>query len=329
MSRFIFRNPFLLALSVILASGAGKVSAQRSDNVYTSDIAHFWTAFDSVQATPDAERQVEIMQVLYIDKGTAGLKRFMQLRNFDARKLVETIRKYPKFWASIRPNTMQVQPQVPVIQQYIEKFRELYPELRPANMYFSITAIRAAGVAIDSTALIGTEITMGNKYTDVSEFPDKRLANFFQSKETNNIIPVSVHEYVHTQQSTEGKSLLGQCIYEGACDFVTELVIGEPLTHSYILYGNKHLPELKAQFQKEMYSEDYSNWLYNGNKVAVGDLGYFMGYAISKAYYEQAKDKKKALREIISLNYADIKAVTGFLNTSGFYGDSVFLLGGH
>jgi hypothetical protein len=312
--------PVLLIIIACSLSVSPAVFGQSPTNVFTSDIDNFWMAFDSVQTTTEKDRQLQIMQSLYIDKGTTGLKSFMQLRNFDAGKLVESIHKYPKFWRSIRENTLQVPPAVPVIEKYLARFKVLYPEMRKATIFFTITPARAAGVALDSTALIGTEIAMGNRYTDVSEFPDKRLANFFKPKETNNIVPVAIHEYVHTQQSTEGKVLLGQCIYEGSCDFITELVLGEPLTHSYLTYGKEHEKELKEAFKKEMFTEDYANWLYNGNKATtMGDLGYFMGYAICKAYYRHSKNKKLAIRQIITLNYADLSAVRNFLAASKYY----------
>jgi hypothetical protein len=314
------RIVYIPVLIFCCLSGSLRLWAQNATNVFTSDIGNFWIAFDSVQTSQDKNRKVQLMQSLYVDKGTAGLKYFMQLRNFDAGKLVESIQKYPKFWSSIRENTLKVPPVVPDIEKYVAAFKVLYPEMRTARIYFTISPAKAAGVAIDSTALIGTEIAMGNRYTDVSEFPDKRLANFFKPRETNNIVPVAIHEYVHTQQSAEGKVLLGQCIYEGACDFITELVLGEPLTHSYLNYGRKHHKQLKKEFKKEMFTEDFSNWLYNGNKTTtMGDLGYYMGYAICKSYYKHAKDKKLAIKEIISLNYADLPAVRAFLAASRYY----------
>ena len=209
---------------------------------------------------------------------------------------------------------------MPAIESYIQKFRMLYPELRGAKMYFTITAIRAAGVGQDSLALIGTEIAMGDKNTDVSEFPDKRLENFFKTKSTPAIVPVAVHEYVHTQQKTEGKILLGEAIYEGACDFITELVLKKKLMNSYLIYGRKNEKALKLQFKKEMLSEDYSNWLYNGaTSKTMGDLGYFMGYAICRAYYRHSADKREAIKNIIGLNYADQSAVMQFLTESKYY----------
>jgi hypothetical protein len=303
----------------LFITASNNTHAQRQV-VFTTDIDHFWNAYDTLQTTNDTMQQVAVMQSLYVDKGTDGLKEFMKLRKFDAGFLAASIRKYPKFWRSIRANTLTIPPKVPAINAYIAKLKKLYPECRPATLYFTIAGTRAAGVTQDSMALIGAEITMGNKYTEVSEFPDKRLANFFATQSTDNIIPVTIHEYVHTQQRTESSFLLGECIYEGACDFIAELVIGKPLTNSYLVYGRSHEQQLKQQFRQEMLSTDFSNWLYNGATTnTMGDLGYFMGYTISKAYYQQAGNKPKATKDIITLNYADLSAVQQFLADSKYY----------
>jgi hypothetical protein len=310
---------FLIGLAYFLA-GACTAFGQNEGNVFISDVTHFWIAFDSLQTTKDTSRQIEIMQSLYIDKGTMGLKTFMQLRNFNADTLVQKINKYPKFWKSIRNNTLSIQPEIPVIASYLPRFKELYPDFKPAKIFFTITAIRSAGTVKDSMVLIGSEITMGNKYTDVSEFPDKRLANFFKPKDTADIVPIAIHEYTHTQQKTEGKTLLGQSLNEGACDFIAELVIHKPLTHSYLIYGRNHEQQLKQQFKKEMFAEDESNWLYNGATTkTMGDLGYFMGYAICKSYYRHMKNKQLAIKHIIELDYANLPAIKRFLAESKYY----------
>jgi hypothetical protein len=260
------------------------------------------------------------MQSVYVDKGTAGLKEFMQLRNFNAEKLVDAINKYPLFWQSIRKNTLTIPPKIPAIETWLVKFKKVYPDTRPAKVYFTISAVRAAGVTQDSVIMIASEIAMGDQHTVVSEFPDKRLANFFKPKPSVDIIPIVIHEYVHAQQTTEGKTLLGQSIYEGACDFITELVLNKQLNQSYLIYGRKNEQQLKEQFKKEMYGEDLSNWLYNGTTTqTMGDLGYFMGYAICKSYYSHAKDKQLAIKQIIRLNYADADTVKKFLFDSEYY----------
>jgi len=294
--------------------------AQKKGNIFTSDIDHFWTAFDSVQTIKEKDKQVEIIQSVYIDKGTAGLKEFMQLRNFNAEKLVDAINKYPLFWKSIRKNTLTILPKIPAIEPYLVKFKKLYPDMRPAKVYFTISSVRAAGVTQDSVIMIASELATGDQHADVSEFPDKRIPNYFKPKDSVDIIPIVIHEYVHVQQKTESKVLLGQVIYEGACDFITELVMNKQLNLSYLIYGRKHEQELKEQFKKEMFGEDFSNWLYNGTTTkTMGDLGYFMGYTICKSYYRHARNKQMAIKHIITLNYADTDVMKKFLDESQYY----------
>ena len=304
-----FLSPFLFFTSLSFGQ-----------EVYTRDVDNFWTAYDSVQLTNNVQEQIHLMQRLYVDEGTNGLKAFMELRNFNAERLVQTINDYPKFWESIRSNTFLIKEKKEEINSYVQKFKGLYPDYREASIYFTITAIRSGGTTQDSLVLIGTEIAAGNAETDVSEFPDKRLEVFFQTQKEDNIIPFVIHEYVHTQQTTEGTTLLGQSIYEGACDFITEIVLQEGLRHAYIQYGKANELELMKKFKAEMFAEDYSNWIYNGSTSdTVGDLGYFMGYAICRLYYLNAPDKKKAIKDIIELDYSDLDQITRFLEKSGYY----------
>jgi len=317
------RIPAFFSLLLCCLTCSVTVFGQKKGDIFTSDIDHFWTAFDSIQTIKEKSKQVEIMQSVYIDKGTAGLKEFMQLRNFNAEKLVDAVNKYPLFWKSIRKNTLTIPPKIPAIETYRVKFKKLYPDMRPAKVYFTISSVRAAGVTQDSVIMIASELATGDQHTEVSEFPDKRIANYFKPKDSVDIISIVIHEYVHVQQKTETKVLLGQAIYEGACDFITELVMNKQLNMSYLIYGRKHEQELKEQFKKEMYGEDFSNWLYNGTTTkTMGDLGYFMGYAICRSYYRHAKDKQLAIKQIIRLNYADADAVKKFLIESGYYNGS-------
>ena len=59
-----------------------------------------------------------------------------------------------------------------------------------------------------------------------------------------------------------------------------------------------------------------SDWLYNGmgTPERPGDLGYWVGYRIAKAYYQGAEDKQAALRDIIEVR--DAKALVA---KSGWY----------
>ena len=48
-----------------------------------------------------------------------------------------------------------------------------------------------------------------------------------------------------------------------------------------------------------------------------------MGYAICKSYYNNSSNKKKAIKEIIELNYSDSNAVEDFLKSSNYYTEPI------
>ena len=311
----------LISLLFLLFTLALTSPAQDAQKVFTSDIDNFWIAYDSVQTTSDSLKQIHFIATLYIDKGTKGLRSFMVLRNYSAELWVSLIRKYPKFWNSIRPNTLTVKSYAADIEKSIVKFKELYPDLKEAKMFFTVGGLRSGGTTMNDMVLIGSEIATGNASTDVSEFTNNWLAGVFKNQQADNLVNLNIHEYVHTQQkSGDPKILLGKAIEEGACDFIMELVIGKQLQNNYIVYGREHEATLKEEFKSDMLSASISNWLYNGSTAkTVADLGYFMGYTICKAYYNNAVDKKKAIKEIIELKYSDNADVEDFLKRSNYY----------
>ncbi|HET6256529.1 MAG TPA: Ig-like domain-containing protein [Puia sp.] len=313
----------ILAIPLFYCRGFAQ-SESRDRRVFTSDIDHFWIAYDSAMTTADSVQQLHYIETLYVDKGTPGLKAFMEVRSYSAAGWVSLLRKYPKFWKSIRPNTLSVKSFTPAIEASIRRFKKLYPSLSNAKMYFTVGGLRSGGTTKDSMILIGTEIATGGPETDVSEFRTKWLAGVFQNQRIDNIVPLNIHEFVHTQQH-EGEidDLLGVSLQEGSADFITELVMGKPRETNYIIYGRAHEPELKKNFTAEMFSgATIGRWLYNGdNAKDMADLGYFMGYAICASYYRQATDKQQAISDIIQLDYSDTAATEKFLKRSGYITD--------
>ena len=291
--------------------------------VFTTDIDHFWEAYDSIQTTSDSMRQFRFMQTLYVDRGTEGLKAFMQARDYSTESWLTLVRQSPRFWQSARPATLSVKDKTDKLEKSIQRFKQLYPNLSEAKMYFTIGGLSSGGTTMNDMILIGSEIATGSITSDLSDLPPgtaKWLTSVFKDQSLDNIIALNIHEYVHTQQRGNPSSLLGQALKEGSCDFITELVLGSPMQNNYIQYGRLHEKELKGKFMEEMFTNYYGNWLYNGsNASTVADLGYFMGYAISKSYYNQAGNKRKAISDIIRLDYSDNNAVEKFLRKSEFY----------
>ncbi|HTF29979.1 MAG TPA: hypothetical protein VK625_14100 [Flavitalea sp.] len=287
-------------------------------SVYTSDVDNFWIAFDSIITSDDKEKQLSFIRTLYIEKGTQGLKAFIKERDYTAEEYISLINKYPRFWKSVRANTLMIKSQFPRIEKGIEKFRDLYPDCKPAGIYFTIGALRSAGTTKSEMVLISTEMVAADSGTDASELSNW-LKTLFKGQTSGDIVGMNIHEYVHTQQSASGSTLLGKCLEEGSADFIAELATRQKNLNDYMLYGQRNESSLKRRFRFEMYRRSSVNWLYNGEKAEHADLGYFMGYAICKAYYDKAADKKKAVKEIIELDYSNKEAITAFLEKSGYY----------
>jgi hypothetical protein len=295
-------------------------SAQQTNKIFTIDIDHFWRAYDSIQQTKDFTKKLSLIHKYYISKRTKGLEAFMSLRDYNDTLYVKLIERYPKFWNSIRSHTLSVQSKTVEFNKAIADLQKLYPQLREAEMYFTIGGLRSGGTVKDNMVLVGAEIATGDSSIDMSEFKDDWLKKVFAKQSLDNLVYLNIHEYIHTQQKGSGNRVLNQCIAEGACDFIAELVLQKELQTQYITYGRNHQDEIKNQFKKEMLSEDISNWLYNGGqKGESADLGYYIGYEICKSYYKHAKNKSKAIKEIIELNYSDDKAVDAFLTKSKFF----------
>jgi len=307
---------------LVLVTSVFSFSASAQQIVFTSDVTHFWEAYDSVQTTTDSLKQLQYIKKLYMDKGTPGFQTFAKIRNCTADQYVSLIRRCPKFWTSIRPKTFSVISKQAAIEAGIQSLRRLYPELKPAKIYFTIGCLHAEGTTRDDQVLVGTELAAGDSLTDVSEAPVAFARNVFKNQDTSNIVYLNVHEYVHTQQSSDGSDLLGNCLAEGAADFMAELATGKPLHNTYILYGRAHEATLKEEFKREMFLPYIQNWLYNARITPDrADLGYFMGYSICSAYYARMGDKAQAIRDIIQLKYEDTAAVAQFLDRSGYYLD--------
>jgi len=315
------RQIFIILFSITAFTAFG----QSKTKVFTSDIDRFWQAYDSVFTTKDTLKQLAFVQTLYLDKATKGLKEFMESREHSAKRHLNNIINFPKFWISVRPHTLDINSHVPAIEKIMGDFKVLYPPFDQPEVYFTIGVLNSGGTTTKDKILIGSEIASADSTVDASEIGSWLQAVF---KDNENVVYLVAHEAVHTQQNETGSgtakdppTLLEYCIAEGSCDFIAELLLKQPIISPYMTYGKANEADLWEVFQKEMYGPEYRNWLYNGADAPGGhaDLGYFIGYAICKAYYDTSTDKPKAIKEIIDLDYTK-KALQEFLEKSGYNG---------
>ncbi|WP_380869564.1 DUF2268 domain-containing putative Zn-dependent protease [Sphingobacterium corticis] len=311
-------------LTVFLACAFTCAFTQNKINVVTEDIHNFWEAYDNMLEVDNFSDKLSTINKIYLDKQTAGLKKFRQLNNYKDTSYIKMLENYPSYFQAIRSNMHKLATQKELVESAFSKFETLYHDLQDVNIYFTVGCFNSGGTISDNMILLGAEILSADSTINFEEKNLKWLKDYAETQKIDNIDFFTIHEYVHILQKkndTLKPTVLSACIGEGAADFVAELATEKPLNTPYRRYGEKHFRKIKEDFRKEMLStEKHSNWLYNGHKFGeAGDLGYFLGYVICKSYYEQAIDKKQAIKEIIEVDYNDENAIETFLDKSKFY----------
>lgn len=301
-----------------------------SQKIVTEDVANFWKAYDKIVAEKDSIKQLGLIKSLYIDKGSPGLDGIMRARRYTAEEYVYAINHYPKFWKSVRNNTLKYKQFSKQINNGIVQLKNIYPDLKPVNIYFEIGILRTGGTTIDGMLLIGAEVTLTDTSVITNEFDERypHLRGHFNTNPINSISFLNVHEYIHTQQKeTIGNTLLAQTIMEGVAEFLAEIALDEKSPNPQINFGYKNEKKIKQEFEKEMFSPNIYNWIMNSpdNQFGMRDLGYFVGYAICKKYYEQASDKKQAVKEMIELDYNNEPALISFVEKTNYFDQSLLV----
>jgi uncharacterized protein YjaZ len=120
---------------------------------------------------------------------------------------------------------------------------------------------------------------------------------------------------IEQKYSTNVSNLLAQSIREGS---VSELLTGRTINEAIKTYGDAHESEVWRDFSAAMNGSDMSRWLYNGGTITASttrpaDLGYYVGYRITQAYYAKQSDKRRALKDILQIG-----DFAKFLQASGY-----------
>ncbi|MEZ4859190.1 MAG: Ig-like domain-containing protein [Flavobacteriaceae bacterium] len=312
---------YLLPIAILLFSNF-LYSQELNQEFFSQDIENFWEAYDKITSTKDSLLQQKYLKELYLDKATEGLKSLVLVRNYTQKEFLDYIVHSPKFWNSIKNNTLNVNKLYPEIEAAIKKLKSHYPELKPMPIYFSIGAFRTGGTTYENKVLIGSELSLADENTITEELPEWRKPFFVAYKNPiEGLALLCTHEYIHAQQKEFEDNLLSYCLYEGIAEFVSCKVTDKESTTPAIKLGKANQDEIVKQFVKDLFTgENVYNWIWgeNQNHLKVRDLGYYMGYEIAERYYHKSYDKKKALKELIELDYTNEKEVERIVDGTKF-----------
>ncbi|MBC6993310.1 hypothetical protein QWY85_19420 [Neolewinella lacunae] len=293
---------------------------------HTKDIENFYLAFDSIQATTNKEKQIDFVQKIYLDNGSLGVEYAINHsidggKRATAKHWVDLMNNSQEHLIKIRPYFTNLSSQMKILEPKFKYFKEQYPGFKDGDVYF----VMGLGMFGGRPEREGPNLFIGCELL-ANEKPDWAVS-------------IVLHEYVHTLQNQSDNALLAHCLYEGACDFVSEVINQKSLVETYpggyVGFGHSNETAVWKQFKKFIASNEkgvYFDWLYgvkgrNLNGEQVKDLGYFVGYKICKAYYDKATDKKQAIKDIIEMDVSSDEKARAFLIASGYAakGDSKFI----
>ena len=300
--RLIFTSLYIF----ILVSCVSQNKDPLGTEIITTDLDHFWEALN--RAGEDVNP--EILDKFYLKPGSKGIEGFTKGRIVSAENLAKIVRSNYKYYRSIQASTEKIAGMKDQIRESLVKLKELYPEAIFPPVYFVIGALNSGGTTSYNGLIIGAEM-----FGLTAETPTEELNDWLKTviKPVDQVPHIVAHELIHIQQKYVGGTLLAASIKEGAADFLAELISGKHINDNVHDFANSREKELWLEFKDRMNSKDLKGWLYSSAPGRPNDLGYWMGYKITKGYYDQATDKKEAVREIFK-----IKNFEKFLEKSGY-----------
>lgn len=283
-----------------------KASQQRLSDpakaeLVTTDIHHFWETYDRVQK--DTAHAAELYTKYYFEEASPGLQDYFTLRIYSVKNFVANQKRKPAFYRAIRQNTLKVDEFKSQIKASFVKLKQIYDAAIFPNVYFVIGCWNSAGTVSGNGMLIGTD--MLSKSDDV---PQEEL-NLWEKnnyKSIDNLPYLVAHELGHIQQDhmKQDTTTLSACIREGLADFIGELISGKNADERVAVFARGKEKLIWKDFEKEMYLNRSHNWVGNSEQERPdhpADIGYWVGYAICKSYYEEMPDKKQAIYDMLHI----------------------------
>jgi hypothetical protein len=296
----------ILLLSLSIIQSRGQNTDPNATEIITTDLERFWKAMYESGSQANAG----ILKRMYLIPGSKGIKGFTKGRIKNAEHLAATINSHPKYYYELKASTDSIDGMRQEIIESLVKLKDFYAEAIYPTVYFVVGALNSGGTSTSDGLIIGVDMYGRTSYTDKGE-----LSPWLQSvlSPVNQLPHIVAHELIHFQQNYDGSSLLAASIKEGSADFLAELISGYHINGHVHAFANPKEKELWNEFKERMNRDDYTGWLYGASPDRPNDLGYWMGYQITKAYYDQSTDQKKAVKEILN-----IKDFARFLEQSNY-----------
>lgn len=290
-----------VAAGLCAGTACARAPAPPAPVIEIADIDRFYELYDRMDGRPTAAQ----LQNDYLDKGSQGLRDFAQRRRITGEAIAETLAARPALYVEAR-RCADVMPRVRErAGAALAELVRLYPPAHRPAVTVAVGRGKPVGIGYPDTGVqLGLEALCAIDY--------------FTADIEDRFVYVIAHEYIHVQQAGaladgETPTVLRLALLEGAADFIGELIAGGVAHAHFDALTAGRETEIETRFLADLDNTDLSDWFYNGTLEQPGDLGYWVGYRIVKAYYLRSSDKARAVREILEMT--DPKA---FLAKSGW-----------
>jgi len=282
----------MLVLLAALATVAS-APAPRGAEIRLDDVDLFYRVYAAAGGHPSAEQ----LDRDYLAKGSAGLHEFARLRNVTGARIAAALAQHPEYYTGAR-KCLETLPAVKRrLTAAFARLARLYPEAAFPPVTILVGRGRPVGITNPSGVSVGLEALC--------------MADFMNPDPEDRFVHVIAHEYGHIQQSAAGQkdlepgdpgaTVLAMSLMEGAGELTAMLISGDVANHGPPDEARGHEVDIGRRFLTDQDKTDLSAWMYNGKPDAPGDLGYYVGYRIVKAYYDRAADKHQALADIYAM----------------------------
>jgi hypothetical protein len=288
---------FFVFVCIALHCHAQQINSTASEvRFITTDIDRFWAAFDQFANDTTANPFIE-----YLQEGSIGLKDLARYSIRDSATFKQFIKEEFSYYENIRASTHRVFEVQKTVEQYCGEFKKLYPAAIIPDVYFVIGQLNSGGSASQHGVLIGAETFSHLSFKTsrgISSTPFDQLP----------LVVASCVMFFNQKPAHTGYTLLRQCIVHGGAEFLASLVLGDDkiklLSRDHFVYGEQHEETLVREFLSRKSDTDLSGWLYGrpSPEQRPANLGFWIGYKITEAYFNNAPDKTKAIDEILKIN---------------------------
>ncbi len=275
-----------------------------------ADVDRFWRTYDQLATAGSRADSLALVETQYLAPATPGLRTYVAAAHASAADFLAAWRTHRRYLAAIRPATQRIGSQKAAILRAARQLKRAYEASTFPDLYFAIGKFEVGGTSFGNLLYVGAELKCAPPAPPLAELrPDLR----------GGVSPVAalptvcLHELVHGQQQLRNaRTNLDGALLEGAAEYVAFRLSGRLGSGEAFAYGRRHEAELRRQFAREAQQPLVAKWFLTSADPATGQpgaLGYFIGFRICEAYYAQARDKRAALRDIISLaNTAPLRA---------------------